>query len=68
MAPPAMRACLWRRYRYELSQRPPSGRAEPFQFVKLRVADLAKSAAFYQQTLGMSDLSTVFRQVGQDPS
>jgi hypothetical protein len=44
-------------YKYEVSERA-DDRAEPFQFVKVVVADVAVSKEFYTQTMGMVDLST----------
>eukprot|EP01043_Picozoa_sp_COSAG02_P000584 COSAG02_NODE_11_length_58539_cov_103.119473_3_plen_329_part_00 len=44
-------------YKYEVSELA-SDRAEPFQFVKTVVADVAASKEFYTQTMGMMDLST----------
>lgn len=44
-------------YKYEVSQLA-NDRAEPFQFVKKVVNDVAASKKFYMQTMGMMDLST----------
>lgn len=44
-------------YKYEVSELT-HGRAEPFQFVKTVVTDVAASKEFYIQTMGMADLST----------
>ena len=44
-------------YKYEVSELA-DDRAEPFQFVKTVVSDVAASKAFYTDTMGMADLST----------
>ena len=44
-------------YKYEVSELA-DDRAEPFQFVKTVVSDVAASKAFYTDTMGMTELST----------